>query len=163
MKLNRDFFLRPTLLVSQELLGKEIYFYNKCGIITETEAYMGIDDPACHARCGRTKRNQVMFGPAGYSYVYLIYGMYYCLNFVTEEENFPAAVLIRGIFSEEHYDGPGKLCRYYGITLAHNNIDITSHDHFFIRNINQSYDFVATPRIGIRQGKEKFWRFKIIT
>ena len=163
MKLNRDFFSRPTLLVAQDLLGKELCFDNKSGIITETEAYIGMDDPACHARCGPTKRNQVMFGAAAYSYVYLIYGMYYCLNFVTEEEGFPSAVLIRGLLAKEHYDGPGKLCRYYGINLAHNNIDVVNNDSFFVSDIQRSYDFIATPRVGIKNGKEKFWRFRIIT
>ncbi|MEY4464246.1 MAG: hypothetical protein RLZZ81_1217 [Pseudomonadota bacterium] len=95
--LPREFFARDTNLVSTELIGKVLYFQGKTAIITETESYIGQDDPACHAARGRTKRTDVMFGPAGFSYVYLIYGMYYCLNFVTEAEGFPAATLIRGV------------------------------------------------------------------
>ena len=163
MKLTHDFFARNTLIVAQELLGKEICFANKKGIITETEAYIGMDDPACHARYGMTKRNKVMFGSAGYSYVYLIYGVYYCLNFVTEQQDFPAAVLIRGIISDDNYDGPGKLCRYYSINTSHNNLDITHNNDFYLNDIGQSYNFIATPRIGIKKGLEKFWRFKIIS
>ena len=95
--LSREFFARDTNLVSTELIGKVLYFQGKTAIITETESYIGQDNPACHAARGRTKRTDVMFGPAGFSYVYLIYGMYYCLNFVTETEGFPAATLIRGV------------------------------------------------------------------
>ena len=94
--LSREFFARDTNIVSMELLGKVLYFQGKMAIITETESYIGQDDPACHAARGRTKRTEIMFGPAGFSYVYLIYGMYYCLNFVTETDGFPAATLIRG-------------------------------------------------------------------
>ncbi|MGX6960710.1 MAG: DNA-3-methyladenine glycosylase [Rickettsia endosymbiont of Pentastiridius leporinus] len=97
--LPRKFFSRDTNIVSQELIGKVLYFQGKTAIITETESYIGQDDPACHAARGKTKRTDIMFGPAGYSYVYLIYGMYYCLNFVTETEGFPAATtLIRGAY-----------------------------------------------------------------
>ena len=79
-KLQQNFFEQPTLIVAQELLGKVLVFNNHQGLITETEAYIGEDDPACHAAKGRTKRTEVMYGSAGYSYVYLIYGMYYCLK-----------------------------------------------------------------------------------
>ncbi|ADE29875.1 DNA-3-methyladenine glycosylase [Rickettsia prowazekii] len=100
--LPREFFARDTNLVSTELIGKVLYFQGTTAIITETESYIGEDDPACHAARGRTKRTDVMFGPAGFSYVYLIYGMYYCLNFVTEDEGFPAATLIRGVYVISH-------------------------------------------------------------
>src|SRR2546430_489923 len=96
-RLPRSFFVRPTLQVAEELLGKLLVFNNQRGLITETEAYIGQDDPACHAARGMTPRTQVMFGPPGFSYVYFIYGMYHCFNVVTEPEGFPAAVLIRGI------------------------------------------------------------------
>ncbi|EKD64189.1 MAG: 3-methyladenine DNA glycosylase, partial [uncultured bacterium] len=94
MRLSRDFFERNTLDVARELLGKFMVFNGKVGRITEVEAYIGQDDPACHAARGMTPRNRVMFGQGGFSYVYFIYGMYHCLNFVTEREGFPAAVLI---------------------------------------------------------------------
>lgn len=93
-RLKRHFFEQSTLIVAKELLGKVLIFNNYQGLITETEAYIGEDDPACHAAKGRTNRTEIMYGKAGYSYVYLIYGMYYCLNIVTEAQDFPAAVNI---------------------------------------------------------------------
>lgn len=84
--LKSSFFNRPTLLVAEELLGKVLVFKKYCGIITETEAYIGAEDPACHAFRGETPRTKIMFGKPGFSYIYLIYGMYHCLNFVTEKE-----------------------------------------------------------------------------
>lgn len=164
-KLTRDFFNRPTLQVAQELLGKQLVFGSHQGIITETEAYIGQDDPACHAAKGLTPRTRVMFGPAGFSYIYLIYGMYHCLNFVTEEEGFPAAVLIRGLKvldgSFMHLNGPGKLCRHLGMTRDHNGIDIITSDDFHVLNTNQIPSFDSTPRIGIKVGTDKSWRFII--
>lgn len=165
-RLKRDFFNRSTLTVAKELLGKVLVFNDYQGVITETEAYMGFDDPASHAFRGKTKRTEVMFGKPGFSYVYLIYGMYYCLNFVTEEEGFPAAVLIRGLRvfdpktqKEIHLNGPGKLCRYLGITREHNAIDIVRDKHFYVGCIRQSMQFKTTPRIGIKVGQDKPWRF----
>lgn len=163
MRLDRNFFAQPTLIVAQELIGKELIFGQYSGIITETEAYVGKDDPACHAAKGCTKRTAVMFGEAGYSYVYLIYGMYHCLNFVTEEEGFPAAVLIRGVWLDNmqgiHLNGPGKLCKHMGITILQNKVDITTYPDFFVRDIGLITDFKTTARIGISKGKEHLWRF----
>ena len=162
-KLKRTFFNRPTLLVAQELLGKVLVFKNHRGIITETEAYMGFEDPASHAFKGETPRSQIMFGKPGFSYVYLIYGMYHCLNVVTEKVGFPAAVLIRSVKlldeTKLHLNGPGKICRHMGITKAHNTLDITNNDEFYIGCINQTLKFSKTPRIGIKVGKDKLWRF----
>ncbi len=162
-KLNRDFFDRPTLVVAQELLGKVLVFKNYKGIITETEAYLGFKDPASHAAKGETPRTKIMFGQAGFSYVYLIYGMYYCLNIVTEKEGFPAAVLIRGIKlldeANTHLDGPGKLCRHLGITKEHNGIDMTTNDELYVACIKQKLKHTKTPRIGIKVGTDKLWRF----
>lgn len=165
--LSRDFFVQPTLIVAQQLLGKIMVFGNTAGLITETEAYIGQDDPACHASRGKTPRNAVMFGPAGVSYVYFIYGMYHCLNFVTEEEGKPAAVLIRALMmiapSPLHLNGPGKLCRHLGITRDHGGIDVTKNDSFYINDSPFSPAFDATPRIGIKRGQEKLWRFVVRT
>ncbi len=140
-------------------------FNGTAGLITETEAYIGQDDPACHAARGKTTRNAVMFGPPGFSYVYFIYGMYHCLNFVTEDEGKPAAVLIRGLKLLEspslHLNGPGKLCRHLGITRDHNGIDITTSDFFYIKDSPPPPTFETTPRIGITQGQEKLWRFVV--
>ena len=163
--LSRDFFSQPTLRVAQQLLGKMLVFNDVSGLITETEAYIGQDDPACHAARGKTPRNAVMFGPPGFSYVYFIYGMYHCLNFVTEEEGKPAAVLIRGLRLLEPspllLDGPGKLCRHLGITREHSGLDITKSNSFYVKDSSFSPPFEVTPRIGIKQGQEKLWRFVV--
>lgn len=163
MILPRPFYERPTLEVARDLLGKTFVFGNTRGFITETEAYIGQADPACHAARGRTKRTEVMFGPAGFSYVYLIYGMYHCLNFVTEREGFPAAVLIRGIQlvspQDEHLNGPGKLCRDIGITRHHNAIDLTQKKDFCVLNNSIYLKYECTQRIGISKGQDKLWRF----
>ena len=166
MKLDRTFFEQPTLKVAQSLLGKQLFFNGIQGIITETEAYIGQDDPACHAFKGKTNRTSVMFGPAGYSYVYLIYGIYHCLNFVTEKEDFPAAVLIRALTinngdQKTHLNGPGKLCKFLAITKQHNKIDVTSSNEFFVADIGEKVSYITTPRIGIKVGIDKLWRFVI--
>ncbi len=100
-KLSRNFYNRNTLSIAQELLGKylvrQIGQEGQAGRIVETEAYIGQDDDACHASRGKTRRNEVMFGSAGHAYVYMIYGIYWCLNIVTEKKRFPAAVLIRAL------------------------------------------------------------------
>jgi DNA-3-methyladenine glycosylase len=159
-RLGRSFFLRPTVQVAQDLLGKRLIFQNYSGIITETEAYHQDDDPACHAHKGKTPRNAPMFGLAGQSYVYFIYGMYHCLNIVTEPEGIAAAVLIRGLTIETmNLNGPGKVCRHLKITKDHNAIDLITSDYFYICEGTSRLDFMATPRIGIRHGTDKLWRF----
>lgn len=160
--LPRTFFEQPTLTVARELVGMRLHFQGRSGIITETEAYIGKDDPACHAARGLTPRTKVMFGPAGFSYVYLIYGMYHCLNIVTEAENFPAAVLIRGVICDNdhlHLNGPGKLCRAWEITKENNNIDMCNSDHFYVTTGLPPANILTTPRIGIKVGMEHLWRF----
>ncbi|MDP3372161.1 MAG: DNA-3-methyladenine glycosylase [Candidatus Paracaedibacteraceae bacterium] len=161
--LTRKFFEQPTLKVAEDLLGKLFVFNNFKGIIIETEAYIGIDDPACHAARGRTPRTEIMFGNAGHSYVYLIYGMYHCLNFVTEAVGFPAGVLIRSIQIIEPesilLDGPGKLCKHLGITRQHTGLDIINLPNFFVADIERKFEISTTPRIGIKQGVDKLWRF----
>lgn len=129
------FFNRPTKLVAQELLGKVLVYESEqgtlSGIIVETEAYTGPKDLASHASRGKTPRNEIMFGKAGFWYIYLIYGFYNCLNIVTETKDYPAAVLIRALEPLEGIDlmkinrkterlenltsGPGKLCQAFGI------------------------------------------------
>lgn len=164
MRLARSFFDRPTLEVAQDLLGKKLIYQKQEGIIYETEAYIGQDDPACHAAKGLTSRTQVMFGPAGHSYIYLIYGMYHCLNFVTEKEGFPAAVLIRGLWipnTNIFLNGPGKVCQYLGLTKDQNNIDIITHLDFYLTEGVHISRFETTPRIGIKEGKDRLWRFVV--
>ncbi len=125
--LPKKFYQRDTQVVARELLGRVLAFQQgrvvRRGRIVETEAYLGPHDLACHSAKGKTPRTEVMFGPAGISYVYLIYGMYHCLNIVTGNG---AAVLIRALeLSGEDVsvktDGPGKLTRALGITREHNN------------------------------------------
>jgi DNA-3-methyladenine glycosylase len=149
--------------VAEELLGKVLVFKEHKGIITETEAYFGFDDPASHAFKGLTPRTQLMFGDPGFSYVYLIYGMYHCLNIVTEKAGYPAAVLIRGVklLTEDnlHLNGPGKICRHMGITKAHNGLNLSNDPEFYVGSINLKLPFSKTPRIGIKVGTDKLWRF----
>lgn len=162
MKLSREFFQQPTCTVAEALLGKVLCVHGKRIILTETEAYHGFDDPASHAYRGKTPRTSIMFGPAGFTYVYLIYGMYHCLNIVTEQEGYPAAVLIRGGICEEtqqRINGPGKLCRYLSLDRRHNALDVTAHPDIYLEDRNLSFPATATPRIGIKQGLDKAWRF----
>ena len=137
MRVNQKFFNRNTVLVARELLGK--FLVRKTGKkiikarITETEAYCGTKDLACHASKGLTERTKVMFGPAGFSYVYMVYGMYYCLNIVTEKEGNPSAVLIRALDCE-NCDGPGKLCRELKIDKKLNNINTTKNNLLWVED-----------------------------
>src|SRR5262249_20571425 len=143
------------------------------GTIIEVESYIGEDDPASHARVGRTKRTSVMYGEAGHAYIYLIYGMYFCLNIVTEQQGFPAAILIRGVRvledpldlrrksgkSAEILDGPGKVCRFYCLTGAWNEADMTTRKGGLWVEDGDKLPYIATPRTGIKHGTEKLWRF----
>ena len=190
--INRDFFARPTLVVARDLLGQRLV--RACngerlsGLIVETEAYVGPTDTACHAGKGRTPRTEVMFGPPGHAYVYLIYGMYNMLNLVTEHVDFPAAVLIRAIepvegiatiqaFRQQNgraasklinlTNGPGKLCQALQIDKTLNRWDVTVGQDLWLEAANPvSGDAVATgPRIGIDyadvKDREAPWRFWI--
>ena len=172
--LKRSFFERPTLKVAPELLGKTVVLRQsrqkqKLGIIVEVEAYTK-DDPACHAARGKTPRNEIMFGPGGFSYVYFIYGMYHCLNFVTEKNGIPGAVLIRALEIPDEdpkiASGPGKLCQYLKITKEHNAQDCCDEDSPIIvinNNFakNKKISIVQTTRIGISQAAHYPWRWYI--
>jgi DNA-3-methyladenine glycosylase len=175
MRLKRKFFNRSTIKVAQELLGNLLV--RKIGPstssgqakiikvrITETEAYCGTRDQASHASKGLTERTKVMFGPAGFSYVYMIYGMYHCFNIVTEKEGNPSAVLIRGV---ELCQGPGKLCRELKIDRKLNGIDLTKSGLLWIEEdetkIKKS-QIKKGKRIGVDYAgkwKDKPWRFYI--
>lgn len=162
MKLLYSFYNNNALTVARDLLGKKLVFNNYEGIITETEAYRASDDEASHAYRGVTQRNAVMFGPPGYVYVYIIYGLYYCLNIVTEEAGNASAVLIRGLLMQPsgiHMDGPGKICRYLGITKKENGINLINNNDFYITQGIEIPKIIATPRIGISKAKDKLWRF----
>lgn len=163
-RLNRKFFERSALVVARELLGKYLVrrLNRKIVVfkITETEAYHGPKDKASHASRGRTPRTSVMFGPPGHAYVYLIYGMYHCLNIVTGPEDFPSAVLIRGI---EGFNGPGKLCREFKIDKSLNTKDITKSHELWLEDRGEAVGKIKrTPRIGVDYAgeyKDKKWRF----
>ena len=169
--LSHDFFLQNTDEVAKQLLGKLILIKSEIinqtfkAIITETESYHG-NDPASHASRSRTIRNEPMFWSGGHLYIYLIYGIYYCLNIVTESENYPSAVLIRGVKiiepEEKLLDGPGKVCRYLKIDKTFDRLDICAGKNqkkFSVYDINLKPKFKSTPRIGISKNKDALLRF----
>jgi DNA-3-methyladenine glycosylase len=142
------------------------------GRIVETEAYVGADDRACHASRGRTPRTEVMFGPPGHAYVYLVYGLHHCLNAVTEAEGVPAAVLIRALEPEAgvpgRTDGPGRLCRALGIDRTFDAEDLTA-GRLFVEAGDRppgapgpAGGYRSGPRIGVAYAGEwatRPWRF----
>jgi DNA-3-methyladenine glycosylase len=168
-----SFFARPTLRVARALLGKylvrETSAGSLAGRIVEVEAYVGPEDRASHASRGRTKRTEVMFGPPGLAYVYMIYGMYHCLNVVTERIDYPAAVLIRAVEDEAGLaDGPGRVCRLFEIDRRLNYHDLTSGKALWIedRGVHVRRNQIgAFPRIGVAYAgpwAAKPWRFRLI-
>ena len=160
--LSLDFYNQYVVDVARNLLGKTLVFGAFRGIITETEAYRGQDDEASHAFNGPTPRSKIMFGPPAHSYVYKIYGMYHCLNIVTEEEGSPSAVLIRGLMLPEvHLDGPGKLCRHLGITKEHNGINLISNHDFYLTEGVDNVPYKSMSRIGIKKAQDQLWRFVV--
>jgi len=172
-RLKKDFFLKPTLQVAKNLLGKYLIVEKKDGLmigeIQETEAYKGFNDKASHASKGKTKRTAPMFCKGGIFYVYLIYGMYHCLNIVTEKKGCPAAVLIRSlkpVFNiKGKTDGPGKLCRELSLTRKQNKLDITKdNSSIYIVDLNRKIKKIGRKkRVGIDYAgkwKHKKWRFK---
>ncbi len=147
----------------------------KVGLIVETEAYVGGDDLASHASRGKTQRTAVMFGQAGFAYVYFIYGMYHCFNVVTEREGFPAAVLVRSVEPLEGFDkgqniykianGPGKLCRWLMIDRSLNETDLIESKGLYFEEtvgILTGEEILAGARIGVNYAGSyafKPWRF----
>ena len=161
-KLPRAFYDRPALTVAREALGMVLVHDGpqgrQAGRIVETEAYDGPLDAASHARSGVKGRAAVMFGPAGYAYVYLIYGLHHCLNLVTGPAGYPAAVLIRALAPLEPVEGiaggtngPGRLCKVLRLDRRHNGLDLTG-DTLWLEDRGlpvRDEDVVARPRIGI--------------
>ncbi len=142
-----------TISLARDLIGKVLVVAADDGSesrfpITETEAYDGPEDLACHASKGRTARTEVMFGPAGNWYVYLVYGMHEMLNLVTGPEDYPAAILIRGL---EGVSGPGRLTKRLGIDRRFNALPATRQTGLYLENGPKIPDaqVIATPRIGI--------------
>lgn len=179
-KMHRSFYTRPTLEVAEDIIGMSLVYKSPQGKlsarIVEVEAYIGENDPACHAARGKTKRNEVMFHKGGYAYIYFIYGMYYCLNVVTEKADFPAALLIRGAETQEGIEimqkripakqpqsrwlaGPGKLCRAFNLKREQNGLDLTNTE-LYLENRNEPPEKITvTTRIGISKGRSLLYRF----
>jgi DNA-3-methyladenine glycosylase len=183
--LPRSFYHRPPQVVARALLGKLITHHlggeRLTGRITEIEAYLGFDDPASHSFIGKTPRNAVLFGPPGFSYVYFIYGMHYCLNFSCERDGNPGGVLIRALEPVEGVEtmahlrglattakptlltsGPGRLCQALGITRANaNGLDVTRRGSQ-LQVLDDGFrpaSIAATPRIGISKAVDLPLRF----
>jgi len=166
-RLARDFFTRDVLEVAPNLLGKNLIIRlpdNAFGSfrITDVEAYRGIDDKACHASKGRTKRTEIMFCEGGRLYVYLVYGMYWMLNVVTGGNDDPQAVLIRGLFK---MSGPGRLTKALGIDNTFNGEDLVFSGRIWIEESGVIPVYKTGPRIGIDYAGEYWktipWRFYI--
>jgi DNA-3-methyladenine glycosylase len=168
----------PTLTVLHQILGKVLVHERRgrrtSGIIIEAEAYIGEDDPACHAAPGPTPRNAPLYGPPGRAYVYLNYGLHYLVNAVTERDGYPAAVLIRALVPHEGLDlmrrrrpgvpdtrlcsGPGNLTKALGIDLRHNTGDLATGPVRLEDHGIEVTDVHYSARIGIRVGTDKLWR-----
>lgn len=184
--LKDDFYAGTTEEIARQLLGKFLCRRTETGVyvgkIVEDEAYLGKKDLACHSARGKTKRTETMFGSAGYAYVYMIYGIYHCLNIVTQKEGVPEAILIRALepvmldseeinAGQEYYgnrkitsilNGPGKLCREFMIEKELNGAKLSKKNDLWIEdNDNKNIpatEIVRTKRIGVEYAKE--WRDK---
>ena len=191
MKLSRDFYDRPTLDVARGLIGQVLVHDHRgvrtSGVIVEVEAYIGESDPACHAAPGRTKRNAPLYGPPGFAYVYLNYGIHPLVNAVTEPDGSPAAVLIRALDPLDGVEtmrrrrsrakkgrrngaarslaahdlcrGPGNLTMAMGITLRENELDLCG-SRLYIEEGDPlpAARIMWGPRIGLNVGTEHPWR-----
>ena len=178
--LPRSFYARSTVEVARGLLGKVLVHGATAGIIVETEAYLGGDDLAAHSARGLTARTRVIFGPPGHAYVYLIYGMYECLNLVAEPDGRPGCVLIRALAPvcgvelmrarrgisrgvEQLANGPGKLTLALGITRAHNGVDVTRGPLVVRERVGAGeVEVQVTRRIGITRSAELPLRFVMV-
>ncbi len=188
MQLPREFFARPTLTVARELIGQRLVKLEPdgarlSGIISETEAYISEVDLACHAKAGRTQRTIGLYGAPGTVYVYFTYGMHWMLNFVTEAQDFPSGVLIRGIFAEEGLpamrerrkrpdreltNGPAKLAQALAISKDWYGYDICQPNSvLFVEDATATpdSDILRKARIGIPNVPEPWkslpWNFKL--
>jgi len=177
--LGRDFYARPAIQVARDCLGKILLHGKTAGRIVETEAYLGVEDRAAHAWRGITDRTRLLFGPPGHAYVYFIYGMYECLNFVAEREGQAGCVLIRALEPvagialmrrrrptarrlEDLASGPGKLTLAMGITRKMNGADLTKSALRVRRlRVEAPLEVEVTPRIGINHCADWPLRFLI--
>lgn len=167
LRLERDFFTRDVLEVAPSLLSKILAVRLNDHIlsrfrITETEAYRGEEDRACHAWRGRTPRTEVMYLEGGRLYVYLVYGMHWMLNIVTGEENDPQAVLIRGL---KDCSGPGRVTKTLGIDKSFYGEDLTTSRRIWLEESGITPDYNTGPRIGIDYAgdywKSRPWRYVV--
>jgi DNA-3-methyladenine glycosylase len=180
MILSQSFYRRPTVHVAKDLLGQILVHETPLGItsgrIVETEAYLPQNDPGCHAARGKTPRNEVMFGPGGFSYVYFCYGNHFMFNFVTEREGVPGAVLVRALepvkgaelmakrrekFGPEDFgltNGPGKLVQALGLHRGHNKLPVFKKPLYVLAQKRKD-PVAVTTRIGITEGSELPLRF----
>ncbi|MGD0708238.1 MAG: DNA-3-methyladenine glycosylase [Anaerolineaceae bacterium] len=184
-----SFYDREVVTVARELLGMRLVRtldgIRLSGIITETEAYRGEEDQACHARHGRTPRTAVMYGPPGHAYIYFTYGMHWLLNCVTSSEGFPAAVLMRaiqplegqeiiaqrrtGVAEDQWCNGPAKLCQALGLDGKQNGINLCDETEglWIERGAAIPDEKVLTgPRVGLNKTPEPWlsipWRFRVV-
>jgi DNA-3-methyladenine glycosylase len=165
-RINREFFLGDAVSVARLLPGMEIVMNGGSApqryMITETEAYLGEDDKACHASRGRTKRTEVMYLEGGHLYIYFVYGMHWMMNIVTGPAGNPQAVLIRGAAS---FEGPGRVTRNIGINGSFNGEDLTTSQGIWVEDKGYRPSVTAGPRIGISYAGEPWismpWRFRI--
>lgn len=187
--LQEKFYNRSAVDVARDLLGqrlvRQINGQRVAGYISETEAYSGESDLACHARAGRTARTRMLYGPPGRAYVYFIYGIHWMLNCVAEPDNQPAAILIRAMLPSEGLDciarnrkhtrpqdwtnGPARICQALDIDGSFNGADLTRmDDHLWIEPGAAAGDqsIIAGPRVGIANVPEPWrsipWRFRLI-
>lgn len=187
-RLQRPFFARPTLTVAREILGKRLVKFESSGQrlsgnVVEVEAYIGATDMACHARHGRTQRNQMMYGRPGTAYVYFTYGMHWMLNFVTEHDGFPSAVLLRSVVPTEGMEimrerrgcpdrqltnGPAKATQAFGINGSQNGYDLCSPGALlFLEDRDElPQHFAATTRVGLGETPEPWlsmpWNYRLL-
>ena len=166
-RLEESRYLLPATELAPELLGKFLCVNRNGKItalrITETEAYFGEEDTACHAHKGRTQRTEVLYSKGGMVYVYLCYGIHSLMNIISGEENHPEGVLIRGV---EGFDGPGKLTKFMGIDRSFNGLSAVDSDLIWIADDGFTPDKIYTSkRIGIdyatEEYRDKLWRFYI--
>ena len=160
-KLTYAFYHRPCLEVAWDLVGKVLVHRGQRLRISETEAYCGEADTACHAHKGRTKRTEVMYMDGGTIYIYLCYGIHWLLNIVTGDVDDPQAVLIRACVDAE---GPGKLTKHLGINGEMNRKSVLSSD-LWIEDDDFVCDVVTDKRVGIgyasQEDQDRLWRFKM--
>ena len=170
IKLSNDFYLQDTVVIAKKLLGKTLVRRFDDGVINhykiiETEAYCGEEDLACHASKGKTKRTEIMYAEGGHIYVYLIYGMYWMLNIVTQEIDEPQAVLIRGIENSfgKSIIGPGKVGKELQIDRSFYGENLLTSKRIWILDESEVSKFEVKPRVGIDYAgeiwKNKLWRF----